>query len=53
MIGEDIQECDDFLTFIAGPAELLFAEKIVLLLMALYVSWTISLYRVYKVVGAQ
>jgi len=51
MLNEEIIDGDEFLKFKASELELVFAEKIVLALMGLYVIWTISLYRIFKIGG--
>ena len=51
MLDEEVKEGDEFLAFKATELQLKVAEKVVLVLMAFYVIWTISLYRVYKLVG--
>jgi len=53
MLNEEIIDGDEFLKFKASELELVFAEKIVLALMGLYVIWTISLYRIFKIGGEQ
>ena len=53
MLNDEIQEGDEFLKFKSSELELVFAEKIVLALMGLYVIWTISLYRIFKIGGEQ